>query len=204
MPPVPPLIGFLAGVLTDPAELAAFRRAPAVFLAENGYEGIDDDDAVEALALVADTMPPAVAAGLTQLAEVSPGDRLDARYDVGEGFDDALQSEVEAAVIQGPDPVAEAEREAAAVWGAADLDAWVEEEPALPHLAHDPEPAEHLAEPADGFDELDAGLPPDVSGELGGELGSPEALGGFEGVADDLRDGGLGEGSSEAADIGLF
>lgn len=197
MPHVPPLIDFLAGVLTDPAELAVFRRAPAAFLAENGYEGIDDDDAVEALSLVVDTMPPAVAAGLTQVSEVSPSDRLDARYDVGEGFDEAFGPEVEPAVVQGPDPVAEAEREVAAVWGTTDADTW-EEEPAL--VAYDPEPAEDLAEPADGFDEVDGGLPADVSGELG----SAEALSGFEGIDDDLGDDGLAEGPSEAADIGLF
>ena len=200
---MPPLIDFLAGVLTDPAELAAFRRAPATFLAQNGYEGIDDDDAVEALSLVADTMPPAVAAGLTHVPEVSPGDRMDARYDVGEGFDEALEPGVGPAVVAGSDHAAEAEREAAVVWGSTDVDAW-EEEPAMSHLAYDPQLSEGLAEPAHGFDEVDGGLPAELHDDVGGEVHSAEAPSAFEGVDDDLLDGGLAEAPSEAADIGLF
>lgn len=200
MPPVPPLIDFLAGVLTDPGELASFRRAPATFLAEHGYEGIDDDDATEALSLVADTMPPAVAAGLTHISEVSPGERMDALYDVREGFDEAVGPGVEQAVFQPSEPVsgsAEAEADDFALSATPDTHAWAVEEPALSDLDYD-------FQREDGFDAHDDGLPGDGPGGLGDELASGGVLGGFEDVNHDLGTEGAEEGGSEAADIGLF
>ncbi|MDP9419748.1 MAG: hypothetical protein M3P53_06325 [Actinomycetota bacterium] len=64
MPPVRPLIDFLRSVAAQPAEHGAFRRDPEGYLASHGYEGIHRDDATDAMSLVADTLPAAVAARL--------------------------------------------------------------------------------------------------------------------------------------------
>ena len=59
-----PLIDFLRSVATEPSEHQAFRRDPEGYLSANGYEGIHRDDATDAMLLVADTLPPAMAARL--------------------------------------------------------------------------------------------------------------------------------------------
>lgn len=64
MAPVRTLIDFLRSVAADPAEHAAFRHDPEGYLSAQGYEGIHGDDALDAMSLVADTLPPAVAARL--------------------------------------------------------------------------------------------------------------------------------------------
>ncbi|MBW3641642.1 MAG: hypothetical protein KY447_01855 [Actinobacteria bacterium] len=78
MSPVRPLIDFLRSVATEPSEYQAFRRDPEGYLSANGYEGIHRDDATDAMLLVADTLPPAMAARLVAGdAPLDPGGDLD-------------------------------------------------------------------------------------------------------------------------------
>jgi hypothetical protein len=166
VPAVPPLIDFLATVLTDPAELAAFRHAPAGFLAQHGYEGIDDEDAVEALSLVADTLPPPVAASFTRVADRTAADeRMDALYDVREGFDepvDPVSGDSLTHAVQAPDDPGEPDLSS---FSGSYLESWGLSEPE----DSGPDPAEdgmgaayHLVHPASGLEELDDGVARDA------------------------------------------
>lgn len=75
--PARTLIDFLRSVAAEPAEHAAFRHDPEGYLSNHGYEGIHRDDALDAMSLVADTLPPAVAARLAAdgngLDPIAPG-----------------------------------------------------------------------------------------------------------------------------------
>ena len=79
MSPVRPLIDFLRSVAVQPGEHEAFRRDPEGYLASHGYEGIHRDDANDAMSLVADTLPPVMAARLVRNDE--------APLDLVTGFD---------------------------------------------------------------------------------------------------------------------
>lgn len=95
-----PLIDFLRSVATEPSEHQAFRRDPEGYLSANGYEGIHRDDATDAMLLVADTLPPALAARLVAGdTPLDPGGdmdlerELDGVVDHGTGWQPASAAE---------------------------------------------------------------------------------------------------------------
>lgn len=222
-----PLIDFLSGVLSRPDELAAFREAPAGFLALHGYEGIDDEDAVEALSLVADTMPAAVAAGLVSEDDWSAADRMGPSHDVRAGFDDLPDhGDGAGAIGQVAEPEAAGESSQVTlgspdVGGGGDLWAFAAPHPDGPemadtHLGLDPwaghpDPNHFDAvgdDPLSGGHDLDDPLAADPFDEGDGpHLGLPHDPGG---TTDHFPDGpgldgdDVGAGYAGHGDIGLF
>lgn len=69
MSPSKNLLTFLKDLLLDPAEQAAFHDAPEHYLADHGFDGLSSADIADALPLVAETLPPAVAANVVPAAD---------------------------------------------------------------------------------------------------------------------------------------
>lgn len=207
-----PLLDVMRGLILEPEAQAEFAADPSGYMQRFGYEDVPEDDMMEAVGLVADTLPPDVAHAVTTAAAApSEGD------DFGDGSVGILgrisTAEVTESVVPDMDDVPPedaplAEEHDATAFGDVTRDF---DDDSVDDRQDDGDTGDTGAadDPADDLDDVDDrpadDRPADADGEHGGDLSfgdssfdeDPSAFDHAPGSPDDA--GGFGEGSQAEA-----